>query len=123
MAALPEGEQALAVGQPSAAIDRLLVAHGLSTAARLTAANPGSARELPADVNAVANGKLAADLDRLGGIRFPCRSEGPAGEWPEEGFLALGLARAEAERLARAYGQKGYLWIELGQPVALVMML
>ncbi|WP_162914937.1 DUF3293 domain-containing protein [Desertibaculum subflavum] len=122
VAALPEGEEVLAVGQASGALDRLLATHGVATAARLTAANPGSGRELAAAVNAAANEKLAADLDRLGDARLPCRSAGPAGEWPEEGFLALGLNRAEADRLARRYGQKGYLWIEAGRPVVLVMM-
>lgn len=122
VAALPGGEEVLAVGRVSVAIDRFLAAHGVAMAARLTAANPGSERELPAAVNAAANEQLAADLDRLGTARLPCRSVGPAGEWPEDGFLALGLARAAAHRLARAYGQKGYLWIEAGRPVELVML-
>lgn len=122
VAALPDGEEVLVVGQVSGALDRLLVAQGIAAAARLTAANPGSERELPAAVNAAANRRLAADLDGLGAARFPCRSAGPAGEWPEEGFLALGLARAEADRLAHRYGQKGYLWIEAGRPIELVML-
>lgn len=121
-AALPDGEYLLTVGQPSAAIDRLLAAHGVRMAARLTAANPGSARELPAAVDAAANARLGADLDRLACPRFTCRSAGPGGEWPEDGFLALGLARSAVDHLARAYGQSGYLWIEAGRPVELVML-
>ncbi len=121
-AALPDGEQVLMVGMGCPALDRLLMARGVTRAARLTAANPGSTQRLPDAVNAAANAKLAVELDRLACARFPCRSAGPNGEWPEDGFLALGLTRPHAEALGRAYGQRGILWIEAGRPVELVML-
>lgn len=119
---LPGGPCRIVVGAPAAVLDRLMAAHGVAGAARLTAANPGGLSERPAAVNAAANAALAADLGRFGVHWVPCHSSGPGGEWPEEGFLALGLARSQAELLARLYRQAGYLWIEAGRPVDLVLL-
>lgn len=121
-AALAGGPHRLVVDQHDLVLDRLLDEHRVAAAARLTAANPGAEAELTADVNAACNARLAADLDRFAVQCLPCRSEGPKGEWPEDGFLALGLSRAQAELLAKIYRQAGYLWIEAGRPVALVML-
>ncbi len=121
-AALAAGPHRLRVGLPDPVLDRLMREHGVLGAARLSAANPGSTTERPAEVNAAANASLAADLDRFGVRRLPCHSAGAEGEWPEEGFLALGLTAAQAESLARRHGQAAYLWIEPGQAVALVML-
>lgn len=118
----PEGRRRLVVGAKDPMLDRLLAAEGVATAARLTAANPGSAAELPAEVNAAANRRLADDLVRRGLRWLGCRSAAPDGSWPEEGFLVLGIARAEAEALGRAYGQSGILWCARGQPIELVML-
>lgn len=121
-ASLAGGPHHITVDQHDLVLDRLLAEHRVGGAARLTAASPGAKVELTAVANATLNAKLAADLDRFGVQHLPCRSEGPGGEWPEEGFLAFGLSRAQAELLARAYGQAGYLWIEAGEPVVLVML-
>jgi len=118
---LAAGPHRIRVGVIDPVLDRLMREHGVLGAARLSAANPGSKAERPPEVNAAANARLAADLDRFRLRRLPCRSAGPKGEWPEDGFLALGLTAAQAELLARLYGQAGFLWIEPGRPVALVM--
>lgn len=121
-ASLAGGPHHIVVDQHDLVLDRLMAEHRMASAARLTAANPGAKTELSSEANAALNAKLAADLDRFGVTHLPCRSAGPNGEWPEEGFLALGLSRAQAELLARAYGQAGYLWMEAGEPVTLVML-
>lgn len=122
IAALAAGPHRIVVGRQDPVLDQLMAGRRVASAARLTAANPQAESERPAAVNAAANARLAADLERFGLHYLPCRSAGPEGEWPEEGFLALGLAQAQAELLARLYRQAGYLWIEAGRPVALVML-
>ena len=117
-----EGPHTLTVDIKDVVLDRLLDAHGVATAARLTAANPGSAAELSPEVNAAANRRLADDLARRGLRWLDCASAAPDGTWREEGLLVLGIRRDEAEALARVYGQSGFLWFERGRPVDLVML-
>lgn len=101
----------LRIGRREAAADRLLAAHGVATAAFLTAWNPASRTTPPAE-NDAAQARLRADLAAGGYATLPGRGLGRDGLWPpEESVLALGIDRSTAIRLARAYGQNAFVWL------------
>ncbi len=115
----PEGSFALRVGAPSAALDRLLGAHGARTFAFLTAANPRS-RPLAEELNRERNAQLLARLTAEARRCFAGVSGSPTGDWPEEAsWLVLDLPEPEAVELARAFGQSALLVGELGAAVRL----
>ena len=71
----------------------------------MTAWNPRTEPTAP-EVNRAAQARLEAEL-QAAGHRF-LRGEGvdPTGSWPgEPSVLVLGISGADAQRLARAYGQ------------------
>lgn len=116
------GRHRLIVGRASEALDRALAAAGATTAARLTAANPGSEPRKSDTGNAIENRRLADDLARRELRWLDCWSDAPEGGWREEGFLVLGIAREDAVGLGRAYRQCGILWCRRGGPVELIML-
>lgn len=100
--------------------DRLLHAHGATTAAFLTAYNPRS-RKQSAEDNAAAHRALLEAVARMGKVTLPARGRDPKGEWPmEPGLFILDLTREQALALARRFGQYALVWLESGAPAALV---
>src|SRR3954463_8518211 len=92
----------LRIGEPSAALDALLEAESVGSAAFLTAANPrGELRSHAA--NEAAMQALRSSL------AWPFREgEGgaPRGRWPAEpSLLVIGILRGEAEALGRKFEQ------------------
>jgi len=109
----------LRIGVHDAGVDRLLEAHGIATAAFVTAANPRGEARTPAE-NEVAMAALQASL------ALPWLSgEGrdPEGRWsPEPSLLVLGIARADAEVLGRRLEQNAIVFIERGRAPELVLL-
>lgn len=110
------------VGARDPVLDSIFRQRGVATAARLTAANPGSVEPLADAINAEANSRLVRDIDDAGLAHIRCGSSDAAGDWAEEGFLVFGIRLENAKTLGRKYGQRGILWMEEGQPVTLVML-
>lgn len=111
----------LRVGAQSAECDALLAAHGVTSAAFLTAWNPFSQPLTDAE-NRAAQARLAADLDMVSTAIFPSEGKGEVGDWPPEPSLfALGITETDGTRLAQVYQQNAYLWIAQGQPARLVI--
>lgn len=98
-------------GRPSAPLRRWMAASGARSACLITAHNPGSRRRSTLQ-NRRADARLRAALAGL--VQRPLirtRALDPSGRWPaEDGYLALGLRRAEALALARRFGQNAVLW-------------
>jgi hypothetical protein len=110
----------LRVGQTNAAIDSLAGSPGRASAAVITAANPFSI-PLSAMENSGRHERLLARLSGAGHRWLPTRSQDPRGEWPDEpGVLVLGVSRAQALELARAFGQYAIVWLESGEPAQLL---
>ena len=94
------------VGEPSAALDALLASLVADTWAFVTACNPASV-PLSAEVNAERMNQLREVLTRF--TRYPGEGADPAGEWAEPSMLVVGIGRAEAVEVAKAFGQYAIL--------------
>ena len=117
-----EPEIVLRIGKPNAGLDALLEAEGAAFAAYVTACNPRGERRSETE-NALAFESLKSFLQNKP-YRF-CAGEGrdPQGAWPAEpSVLVLGIARADAERLGRAFGQNAIVFAEKGRPPELVIL-
>jgi hypothetical protein len=111
---------AIRVGEPNAALDRLLAKHRARTAAYVTAANPRGRRR-GALRNRIAFAALMKRLRRQGRRFLPGEGRDPQGRWPAEAsFLVLGLSRAQAEALGGELAQNAIVWIEQGRAPRLV---
>jgi hypothetical protein len=111
----------LRIGEHSAVCDELMAAHGVQTAAFITAWNPLS-QSLNQAENDAAQSRLAADLATLTPVVLQGEGEGLAKDWPPEPSLfALGLSRAEATALAQKNRQNAYVWVTRGRPAELVI--
>lgn len=113
------GRFTLRIGRRCAALDALLEAHGAAAAAFVTAANPRGERLTP-EQNAAAAAALEASV-----VQPFLRGEGrdPAGSWPAEpSLLIIGIARGEAEALARAWRQNALVFVERGGAPELVLL-
>jgi hypothetical protein len=108
------GPLTLRVGQRSATLDRLLASQGASSAALITAFNPGSQpRGLSA--NRAAHRRLLALVRRGGWRHLPYEARDPGGVWAvEEGLLIFGLGPAQARRLGRRFRQNAILLVRRG---------
>lgn len=103
----------------SAAVDRLLERHRLNDWAFLTACNPRS-QILPAAENAVRMERLHAAIRDLGHPCLPGAGKDTGGQWPAEpSLLILGMAEADAIRLAVEFGQHAVLVGRYGAPARL----
>lgn len=90
----------------------LLAARQATTAALLTACNPGSRLARP-NRNASANALLVRRVRDAGLDFIPTEALDPDGRWPvEPGLLILGIECSRALDLATAFGQNAYLWID-----------
>ena len=117
-AVFAEPELVLRIGEPSAALDRLLERSGAAAAAFLTAANPRS-EPRPAQQNLAALERLKRSL------RHPfVAGEGRSadGSWREPSLRVLGFPRGVADALGRAYGQNAIVFIEKGGAPELVLL-
>lgn len=109
------------IAERSAALDALLDAHGVAAAAFLTAWNPRS-RETREAENRRAQDRLRAQAAAMGCGAIPGAGVGRGGDWPPEpSLLILGIARAQAEALARLYAQNAWVWIARGAAPELVL--
>lgn len=108
------GSFVLNVGRVSDELARTMTRSEVSTAAFLTASNPASQQGDPSRWSE-AQARLEADLSGLGLKWMNGEGRDPAGGWlSEPSMLVLGIALPDAERLARRYGQNGFLWIGSG---------
>lgn len=109
----------LRIGVHDAGFDRLLEAHGVATAAFVTAANPRSEARTPAENEAA----MAALRASLALPWLPGAGRDPEGRWSAEpSLLVLGIARADAEALGRRLGQNAIVFIERGGAPELVLL-
>lgn len=88
----------------------------------ITAWNPASSPR-PAAPNEEADARLRARLDPLSVPRVPAWARAPDGRWREPGWLLAGVAPAQLDLLARAFGQAGTLYWACGEPVRLRMLM
>jgi putative PIN family toxin of toxin-antitoxin system len=109
------------VGEPSAALDKLLESHGEKVAAYITASNPGS-EPRPEAENQAANGRLLESQRLLSRTCLLGEGRAPDGSWAERSFFILGTPRAEAEALGRAFGQNAIVFCEKGRAPELVVL-
>lgn len=116
-----EPEFVLKIGEPSGRMDALLEQEGATTAAFLTAANPRSKPQSPAQ-----NASALSALDQLvAAAGYPWRAgEGrePDGSWVEPSRLVIGIYRENAEALGRLFGQNAIVFIEKGGPPELLVL-
>jgi hypothetical protein len=97
------------VGKRTPKLDALLAREGMRRWVFLTACNPG-ARRLGVAENRGRTKALKFSLRRGGFLFFEGLSGSDAGDWPEEAsFLVVGIARREADRLRRRFGQDAFV--------------
>jgi putative PIN family toxin of toxin-antitoxin system len=108
----------LKIGRRSAALDELLEAHGMTSAAFVTAANPqGEVR------SAAENRAAQAELEASLALPFyPGEGRDPDGSWAEPSALVVGIGRGEAEALGRAWRQNAIVFAEKGAAPELVLL-
>jgi hypothetical protein len=116
-----EPEFVLKIGEPSARLDALLDEEGATSAAFVTAANPGSRKK-----SAAQNAGALAALDQLvAAAGYPWRAgEGrePDGSWVEPSRLVIGIYRDNAVALGRLFGQNAIVFVEKGAAPELVVL-
>jgi hypothetical protein len=106
------GRLELRVDAPCEPLARWLSTHGHRCAALLTAHNPGS-QQRDAASNDEAQRQLQ-DAIRARGLDFHAgRNLDPRGNWPpEQSILVPDLPLADADALARRFGQRAFLWCD-----------
>src|SRR5262245_19304345 len=110
----PKGHLSLRVGHRCLALDALLTDHAVSTWAYVTAYNAGSMRVSDED-NAARHRELEAAVAALGLTSYPGKGVADDGQWPpERSLLILGIARDDAMRLGRQFGELAIVCGELG---------
>lgn len=116
-----EPELVLRIGEPNQDLDELLAAEGASTAAFITAANPGG-RARSHWQNEIANAALVRSQTEAGFRCFEGEGRAPDGSWAEASVLVVGIPRADAEIVGRAFGQNAIVFLERGRPAELVLL-
>jgi hypothetical protein len=114
-----EPELVLRIGERSADLDELLEAEGAATAAFITAANPGGKKRGHWE-NEVANAALVRSQAGAGFRCFEGEGRAPDGSWTERSVLVVGISRADAEIVGRAFGQNAIVFAERGRAPELV---
>jgi hypothetical protein len=115
-------ELELRIGEPNADLDALLAAEGASTAAFVTAENPGGVAA-SAWKNEIANAALVESQSAAGYRCFEGEGRDPQKRWkPERSALLVGISRADAEALGRAFGQNAIVFVEIGREPQLVVL-
>jgi hypothetical protein len=112
----------LRIGEPSRRLDSLLEAARRDSAAFLTAFNPGGQRRSDQD-NVAAQVQLERALEEKPYGCYPGEGRDPRGEWgAEPSLLVVGIPRAEAEALGRAFGQHAFVFVARGAAPELVVL-
>jgi hypothetical protein len=115
-------ELVIRIGERNADLDELLEAEGASTAAFVTAANPGGVAT-SSWKNEIANAALVESLTKAGYRCFEGEGRDPEKRWkPERSALVVGIPRAEAEAVGRAFGQNAIVFVERGCAPELVLL-
>jgi hypothetical protein len=118
---LGDEELVLRIGEPSPRLDALLDSMSAPCAAFVTAANPRSSKQKPAE-NAQLNAALVKLIDAAGYPRYDGEGRSPDGEWREPSFLIVGIFRENAEALGRLFSQNAIVFIERGKAPALIFL-
>lgn len=115
-------ELVLRIGQHNPDLDELLEAEGAATAAYVTAYNPrGEARS--AWHNEIANAALVELQTKAGRRCFEGEGRDPQKRWkPERSALVIGISRADAQALGRAFGQNAVVFVEKGRAPELLVL-
>lgn len=114
VATLPGGEVRIRIGEPQPMLEG-------SAWAFVTAENPGSARELPREVNQRRTRELAALLAGQW-TAFPARAIPDGQDWlVEHGFLIRDIPVQAAVDLGRSRGQNAIVSVEPDEPARLVL--
>jgi uncharacterized protein DUF3293 len=115
-------ELVIRIGERNADLDELLEAEGAATAAFVTAYNPGG-QVASAWKNEVANAALVESQTKAGYRCFEGEGRDPQKRWkPERSALVVGIPRADAEGLGRAFGQNAIVFVERGRAPELVVL-
>jgi hypothetical protein len=114
-----EPELVLRIGERSADLDELLEAEDAATAAFITAANPGGKKRGRWE-NEVANAALVRSQAGAGFRCFEGEGRAPDRSWTEKSVLVVGISRADAEIVGRAFGQNAIVFAERGRAPELV---
>lgn len=102
-------------------LDDLLARHNAACAALITAFNPRSQR-LEVAENLQRNKDLRHNIGLENYTFLEAYSTDEKEEWPkEESFFIFNIERSKADYLAKKFIQNAYLWVEIGQPVTLLM--
>lgn len=116
-----EPELVLHIGERNPDLDELLAAEGVSTAAFITAANPGG-QARSAWENEIANAALVESQTGAGFACYEGEGRAPDGSWIERSVLVVGISRADAETVGRAFGQNAIVFLTRGLPPELVVL-
>lgn len=108
------------IGEANPALDELIGSAG--SGAFITAANPGSERRSEEE-NRKRLDALREALQAAGHGYLEGEGRDPRGAWPAEpSFLVLGIARAQAARLAQQFAQNAFVWCEPGRAPELALI-
>jgi Protein of unknown function (DUF3293) len=117
----PKGRLCLRVGQRCPELDDLLAGQRVATWAYVTAFNPGS-EPLPVEENVARQRELERAVTEVGLMSYSGEGIGDDGQWaPEPSLLVLGIARDDAVRLGRQFGQLAVVYGELGREAELLI--
>lgn len=112
----------LRIGERNPRLDSMLEAARKASAAFLTACNAHGERRSDTD-NQAAQVRLERALEEKPYGCYPGEGRDPAGSWPAEpSLLVVGIPRAEAEALGRAFGQNAIVFAERGAAPELVVL-
>ena len=115
-------ELVIRIGEANPDLDELLEAEGAATAAFITAANPGGVLT-SAWKNEIANAALVETQTKAGYRCFEGEGRDPQRRWkPERSALVVGIPRADAETVGRAFGQNAIVFVERGHAPELVIL-
>jgi len=107
------------IGEWNRALDELVGESG--TAAYVTAANPRSEPRSDEE-NQFLLAALREYVDAAGHVFLEGEARDPKGQWVEPSLLILGISRAEAIKLARAFEQNAIVFCEQHKPPELVVV-
>ncbi|MEM9529930.1 MAG: DUF3293 domain-containing protein [Pseudomonadota bacterium] len=108
----PSGTFCLRIGERSAKLAQCYRESQLNSAALVTACNPWHRRTDNAD-NLLTTDRLRVTLESLTQDVFDATNRSVDIKWPEEpSFLALGISRSKALRIAQEYKQNAVLWAD-----------
>jgi len=117
-----EPELLIRIGVPNRDLDELLAAEDAVSAAFLTAANPRGVARTPWQ-NEIANAALVQSQTQAGFACFEGEGRDPQGRWtPERSVLVVGISRADAKAVGRAFEQNAILFVERGRSPELVLL-